>query len=116
MIIVGIGLYFPESRATMRAWTRPVLTPWHRWATRQELRQIAVDLEVYMDGRQTSLLRSGEFDAWLDNRYPLAESRVDSWGTRYSAEVTRSFVTVASAGRDRRFGTSDDISWREARD
>ena len=114
--VVGVGLYFPGSRAFMVDWSQPVLEPGERWMTRQELRQIATDLDQFTEGRGAAPLRRGEFDSWLDRRYPQASSRVDSWDTRYSAEVSRSEVLVISAGPDRRFGTADDLEWERSRD
>ena len=115
-ILLAVGLYLPDSRALVVDWVEPVLQPGRRWMTSQELRQIAQDLDIYMESRGGAPLRRGEFDSWLDRRYPQLRSRLDSWDTRYGAELTRSAVRVISAGPDRQFGTADDLSWEELRD
>ena len=104
---LGVGLYLPDSRAIIIDWLEPVMQPGYRRMTRQELREIARDLDP---------LGESDFNAWLQVTYPQASSRVDSWGTPYSAEATRRGVLVFSAGPDRRFRTADDLDWEEARD
>ena len=113
---LGVGLYLPDSRAIIIDWLEPVLQPGYRWMTRQELREIARNLDTYLEGRGSDPLRESDFNAWLQVTYPQASSRFDSWGTRYSAEASRRGVLVFSAGPDRRFRTADDLDWEEARD
>ncbi len=116
LIIGGLVAYFPDSRAVALDLIQPVLRPGYTWMTRQELRQMARDLDIFLEGQGNTPLRRGEFDGWLDERYPQEQSRVDSWGTRYRAEITRSEIRVSSAGPDRSFDTEDDLSWEESRD
>ena len=77
--------------------------------TQQEMNRIAADFSVYMRGREGEMLRRTEFDTWLDDRYPRPRSRVDSWGTRYSVEVTRTGFAVRSSGPDLAPRTADDL-------
>jgi hypothetical protein len=116
ILVLGIGLYLPESRTLLSEWARPVIEPGYRWMTQQELNRIAADFEVYLGGRGVEPLRRAEFDTWLDDRYPRPRSRVDSWGTRYSVEVTRNGFTVRSAGPDLAPGTADDLVAQGFRD
>ncbi len=115
VIVLGIALYLPDSRALIGGWVQPTLEPGRRWMTRQELRQIAADLDVYVGQRGNAPLRRAEFKSWLDQRYPQARTRVDAWDTPYRGEVTRSSVRAISAGPDGEFETSDDLMWEEAR-
>ncbi len=116
VLVLGVGLYLPESRAMLGEWVRPLTVPAYRWMTAQELKQIAIDFEIYLGGRGFEPIGRGEFDVWLDDRYPQARSRVDSWDTRYTVEVTRSGFTVRSAGPDRTPDTPDDILAEGTRD
>jgi hypothetical protein len=84
--------------------------------TNQELRRIAEDLDVLQGSRGELPTRRGEFDAWMDRRYPQEESRLDAWGTRYRLEVFSSRYQVVSAGPDRSFRTDDDLVREGARD
>lgn len=115
-IVLAIALYLPDSRALMGRWMQPLLTPGYRWMTNRELDQIATDFEIYLDARDFSPLRRGEFDAWLDGRYPQSKSRIDSWGTRYTVRTSRSGFRVISAGPDRELGTDDDLVVEGSRD
>jgi hypothetical protein len=113
LIVLGAGLYFPQTREWIFERASPLLTPAYVWMTNQELGQIAADLSVLQGSRTDLPTRRGEFDAWMDRRYPGEKSRVDAWGTRYRLEVLSSRFRVISAGPDRTFGTDDDLS-REA--
>ncbi len=109
LIALGAALYFPESREVVVETTQPVLNPWHRWMTQQEMERIVDDLET-VDASQGRLPSgTGEFDAWMDDRYPSESSRMDGWGTRYRLEVVGSTFRVISAGPDQEFGTDGDI-------
>jgi hypothetical protein len=109
LLVLGVGLYLPDSRALLSEWARPAIEPGYRWMTQQEMDRIAADFGVYMTGRGTEPLRRTEFDSWLDERYPRPRSRVDSWGTPYTAEVTRTGFTIRSAGPDLAPRTADDL-------
>lgn len=116
IVVLAIGVYLPDSRALMAGWMQPLLTPGYRWMTSQELDQIASDFAIYLDARDYSPMRRGEFDTWLDGRYPQSKSRIDSWGTRYTVKMSRSGFEVISAGPDRRVGTDDDLVAEGSRD
>ena len=106
---LGVGLYFPQSREAILDAASPLATPAYRWMTNQELQRIADDLERRVSASDFPL-RRGEFDAWLDSRYPEPSSRVDAWGTRYQLEVSGATFRVISARPDGEFGTDDDLS------
>ncbi len=113
LVVLGVALYLPDSRATLAEYARPLANPAYRWMTHQELRQIVDDLEVVQGSGQPLPFRREDFDAWLDRRYPQPASRVDAWGTRYRMDFTPTHFRVISAGPDGVFGTDDDL-WREA--
>jgi hypothetical protein len=113
LIALGAGLYFPESRAIIIEYVRPLSTPPYRWMTHQELNQIVSDLEVVQESGRPFPARPDEFNAWLASRYPQERSRVDAWGTPYRIELTATHFRVVSAGSDRVFGTDRDL-FREA--
>jgi hypothetical protein len=116
VVVLAIALYLPDSRALMGSWIQPLVTPGYRWMTNQELSQIESDFEFYLENRDYSPLRRGEFDRWLDSRYPQPRSRIDSWGERYTLRMSRSGFQVISAGPDREVGTDDDLVVEGARD
>jgi hypothetical protein len=116
LVVLGVGLYLPDTRARILERARPVIEPGYRWITQQELNRIAADFEVYISGRGVEPVALREFDTWLDDRYPRPRSRVDSWGSRYSVEVTRIGFTVRSAGPDLAPRTADDLVAEGIRD
>jgi len=113
LVVLGIGLFRPDSRAVILDYASPLANPALRWMTNQELRQIVDDLEVVQGSGQQLPARAEEFDAWLNRRYPQESSRMDAWGTRYRLTLSATHFRVISAGPDGVFGTEDDI-FREA--
>jgi hypothetical protein len=116
LVVIGAALYFPPTRAKILEEARPLMTPAFIWMTNQELGRIVEDLGRPQGAREELPTRRGEFDAWLDRRYPQEESRIDSWGTRYRLEVFSSRFRAISAGPDSAFGTDDDLVREGARD
>lgn len=109
LIALGAGLYFQKSRAVILDVTEPGLTPVRKWTTRQEMQQIAEDLELaqgsggsFPDGR-------GEFEPWLLRRNPEVERRTDAWGGAYTLRLTRDSFELVSSGPDGIPGTPDDL-------
>ncbi|MEX0935387.1 MAG: hypothetical protein WD013_00690 [Gemmatimonadota bacterium] len=112
LIALGVALYFPRSRDYVLERADPLADPAYRWMTRQEMRQIATDLDFYIEREGRTPLRRGEFDSWLDDRYPELRSRMDAWGTRYRAtQIAGATYRIVSAGPDLEFQTSDDLVW-----
>jgi hypothetical protein len=116
LLVVGLAVAFSleGSRAVLLERMGPLANPGYRWMTSQELNRIVEDLEFHQQSRgEIPIGVRGEFEAWLDSRYPQPRSRVDAWGTRYRAEFHgRDRFRVLSAGPDGVFGTEDDL-WRE---
>ncbi|MEX0856106.1 MAG: hypothetical protein WD056_00925 [Gemmatimonadota bacterium] len=109
LLALGVGLYFQQSRAVIFDTAQPLLRPAYVWMTNQELRQIVSDLETHQESRGGLPTDRGEFDLWLDGRYPQETSRIDAWGNRYRLTVTTSLFRVSSAGPDGTFDTTDDL-------
>ncbi len=109
ILALALGLSFPSSRAVIVERAEPMLTPAYRWVTVQELNQIVDDLERHQDIRGPLPSGRGEFDAWLNQRYPQPRSRHDAWGTRYQLRVVGERFQVISAGPDGVFDTEDDV-------
>ncbi len=109
LALLGAGLYFPESREVIVERTRPILNPGYRWMTVQQMERILLDLGNHEGSRGELPRGPGEFDAWLNARYPQESSRQDAWGTRYRMEVSGAAVRVISAGPDGEFDTEDDL-------
>jgi hypothetical protein len=115
LLALGLGLTFPESRAVMVEYARPLLNPAYHWMTVQEMNQIVDDLQFHQETRGDLPSGRGQFDEWMNRRYPQAASRHDAWGTRYRLEVRGDVFRVISAGPDGEFGTDDDIVREGAR-
>lgn len=109
LVALGVGLYFPQSREVILERARPLLVPAYRWMTSQEMVQIVDDLEVLQGSAGALPVQAGEFDQWLERRYPQENSRRDAWGTRYRLEATATGFRVRSAGPDEVFETEDDL-------
>lgn len=116
VLALGLGLTFPESRAVILEHSAPLLDPAYAWMTNQELAQIVEDLEVHQESRGGLPAGRGEFDEWMEERYPQVGSREDGWGSHYRLEVTGESFRVISAGPSGEFGTDDDLSLQGARD
>ena len=116
LLLVGLAVAFSfeGSRALLLERMGPLANPGYRWMTTQELNRIVEDLELHQQSRgEIPIGGRGEFDAWLDSRYPQPRSRQDAWGTRYRAEFHgRDRFRVLSAGPDGVFGSEYDL-WRE---
>lgn len=109
LVGLGVALYVPESRAVVVEHARPLINPFHQWRTEQEMSQIVNDLESQR-GLTGELPRGDDdFGAWLVQRYPQEDSRMDAWGQRYRLEVQRDSFHVVSAGPDGQFGTDRDL-------
>ncbi|MEX2526652.1 MAG: hypothetical protein WEA09_03365 [Gemmatimonadota bacterium] len=106
---LGAGMYFPQSRAVIMETIQPALNPAYAWMTRGEMDQMISDLELADRTSGGIPAGRGEFEPWLERRYPQEASRVDGWDTMYRLEASRNQFTVISAGPDREFGTADDI-------
>jgi hypothetical protein len=109
LVALGAGFYFPDSRAVLVEALRPALNPGYRWATGGEMKQIVRDLQEWERVGRPLPTGRGEFDTWMNNRYQLRESSMDSWGATYRLEVRGREVRVISAGPDGVFGTDDDM-------
>jgi hypothetical protein len=108
-LALGAAFYFPESRAWILETVAPAANPAYRWMSHQQMNQIVVDLEVRVQSGESLPTARGEFDAWLNDRYPQQRSREDAWGTRYQLRVQGDRFQVLSAGPDGVFGTEDDL-------
>lgn len=106
---LGAGMYFPQSRTVIMEKIQPALNPAYAWMTRGEMDQMISDLEL-VDRTSTGIPAGrGEFEPWLERRYPQEASRLDGWGTMYRLEASRTNFVLISAGPDGEFGTADDI-------
>jgi hypothetical protein len=109
LVALGLGLYFPQSRARILETAAPLMNPAYRWMSHQEMNQIVEDLEIRLDSGDGLPTARGAFDAWLESRYPQENPRRDAWGLRYQLQVRGTTFQVISAGPDGVFGTDDDL-------
>ncbi|HEX5521044.1 MAG TPA: type II secretion system protein GspG [Longimicrobiaceae bacterium] len=97
---------------TMRSKAEPhlafALDPLYEWMARSKLGDIASHVEAQVASGRGVPDPKG-FGTFLEQRYLRDDAPFDPWGTPYYLKVERGTVRAASAGRDRRRGTPDDI-------
>ncbi len=110
ILALGAGLYFPGTRAPILAKAAPLINPALRWTTRGEMDQIVKDLENWERTRRPFPAGRGEFTEWLEARYQARDTAIDAWGLDYQLQSGSVSFTVLSAGPDREYQTSDDLT------
>jgi hypothetical protein len=108
LLAVAVWSYFPKARVYTRNLASPVLTPVFRWQTRQELTQIAHELQVHERENLGRIPDGRRFRTWLEQSF-TGDAILDAWGTPYSLEVQRDSFTIVSWGPDGLPDTSDDM-------
>jgi hypothetical protein len=109
LVVLGVALWHPDSRGRILEAVGPLANPAYRWMSHQEMNQIVEDLEIHLQTGGSLPLARGEFDSWMNRRYPQERSRMDAWGVRYQLQVRGDRFQVISAGPDGAFGTEDDL-------
>ena len=72
--------------------------------------QIVKDLENWERTRRPFPAGRGEFTEWLEARYQARDTAIDAWGLDYQLQSGSVSFTVLSAGPDREYQTSDDLT------
>jgi hypothetical protein len=97
---------------TMRSKAEPhlafALDPLYEWMARSKLGDIASHVEAQVASGRGVPDPKG-FGTFLEQRYLRDDAPFDPWGTPYYLKVERGTVRAASAGRDRKRGTTDDL-------
>lgn len=114
LVALGAALYFPDTRAKLidrlDPVIQPALGPLRAGSTREELRQIAQDLQGY-ERLTDKVPTNGEaFRKWLYDQYATASNYQDSWGSEFRYRVSQDSFAVVSPGPDRTLNTGDDLS------
>lgn len=119
LVVFGAALYFPETRARLIEKLDPViqpaLGPIRAGSTKEELRQIAQDLQGHERLYDRLPVNEELFRKWLYNQYAAPSNYQDSWGTEFGFRLWPDSFAVVSAGPDRTFNTGDDLSVTRAR-
>ena len=100
--------YFPDSRHWLTEVTKPVWTPAVKWGTREEMKQVGLDVISHELSTGKLPDRRGWLE-WLDYRYPMDELKKDTWGSTYQLKVWADSVAIWSYGPDRTRQTEDDF-------
>lgn len=108
LLAAGVGLYFPESRAVMAQYARPLLNPVFGWQTKDEMEQIVRDLRTYEHENYDRLPDRRQWPEYLANNYQGGDA-TDSWGSDYHFMIQRDSFLIISYGPDKIYGTEDDI-------
>lgn len=114
LIALGAALYFPNTRATvierLDPIIQPALGPLRVGSTKEELRQIANDLQGYERLYDKVPSNPDAFRQWLYSQYAAPSNYVDSWGTEFYFKIWPDSFGVVSAGPDRVPNTEDDLT------
>jgi|GEM_PF-1379646 len=108
VIALGVGLYFPESRAVIAEYASPVIDPYLRMSTESEMQDIMNEVKAYQRENFERLPSDDDFDEWVESRFS-GEGSVDGWGRAYGYRVDRGQIILTSRGPDGEPGTDDDI-------
>lgn len=105
LVAVIVGLLWAGSRTTVIVDTEETLWPDPRDREGLHLRTLSRQLQAY----------ARDHGALPDSLSVLGAeiSRPDEWGTAIRYEHTTAVLDLRSAGPDRRFGTTDDITVRD---
>ncbi len=108
LLLIGAVVLVPSLRARAMPHMQPALDPFYEWSARNRVNEI-----VKLLGQESTLGRSipasRELPAYLERRDYKEGAGIDPWGTPFFIRTTRTTYVVASAGRDRRASTPDDI-------
>lgn len=104
IVVLGIGMAIPGTRATMLDKAAPVLDGFKAKLVPARLEAMADQLEVRV-GRGEGFPPSWE--SWLKRDFSGVPE--DPWGKLYYLQQSRGSFTVGSAGPDGRENTTDDI-------
>lgn len=108
VIALGVGLWFPESRAVILDYASPVVNPYLQMATEGEMQDIADELKEYQRENFEELPSERDFDEWLEPRF-TGNGGVDGWGNPYEYRLERTRLVLVSWGPDGQRDTDDDI-------
>ena len=107
IIGLGVGMYFPNSRAVLMEKGEPVLRPMLVWSAQREIEKIvsAVQQNEQIDLRFPS---RREWVRWVGDHFS-EDGSTDPWGNFYQYEIQEDSFAVISPGPDLLGKTEDDI-------
>ena len=108
LIALGVGLYFPESRAAILDFASPVVNPYLQMQTEGEMQDIADELKEYQRENFEQLPSERDFEGWMAPRF-AGNGSLDAWGNEYEYRLERTRLVLVSYGPDGQRDTADDI-------
>lgn len=111
---VVVTYYFPDSRTWLAQASRPIWVPMVKWNTREEMRQVGMDV-INHEAMTGKLPDRREWVKWLDYRYSAEDLKKDAWGSTYQLKVWSDSVAIWSYGPDRVRNTEDDFQVSQPR-
>ncbi len=108
ILLLGAGLYFPQTRPRILEALGPVLNPALTWQSRGEMDQITRRLQIINREGQPLPDQGLEFSEWMVRNFQGGSSR-DAWGNEYTIVHWADSVGIVSRGPDLEVGTFDDI-------
>lgn len=108
VLLLGAGLYFPNTRPVILEWASPVINPALTWQTRSEMGQVTRKLQLINREGQQLPEPGQEFSDFLVRTFQGGSSR-DAWGNEYYLVVWPDSVGVVSRGPDLEINTADDV-------
>ena len=110
LVLLGVALYLPDSRAAIYEKAAPALDPVFEWSTKGEMNKIAREMELHERQHRSVPDRQQEFADWMSQKFGTDPGALtDSWGRPYRWQAWPDSFAVISAGRDRTNYTEDDL-------
>lgn len=108
VLLLGAGLYFPDTRPVILEWASPVINPALTWQTRSEMEQVTRKLQLINREGQQLPEPGQEFSDFLVRTFQGGSSQ-DAWGNEYYLVVWPDSIGVVSRGPDLEINTADDV-------
>ncbi len=105
VVVLGIGMAVPSTRAKMVAQAAPVMNKFKAKLVPGRLEVMADQLEIRVNRGEGF---PSSWEGWLTRDYTSAPQ--DPWGALYYLQTSRSGFTVGSVGPDGVQGNQDDIT------
>jgi hypothetical protein len=109
LLSAAARLVSPSTRARIAPYTHWLLDPVYEWSAQSRLAQIAHAIDGEAAGGRPFPTTTEGLSAFLDSFYGGRDRALDPWGNGFFVTRDASGLHVASAGRDGRGDTPDDL-------
>jgi hypothetical protein len=109
LLAMAALLVSPTTRARIAPYTHWLLDPAYEWSTQARVAQIARAIDGEAAAGRPFPTTTGGLATFLDAFYASPDQGLDPWGNVFFVTRNATGLHVASAGRDGRKGTPDDL-------